>query len=249
MSNGRLIIIAGWAHSAEDLSPLCSTLSSRFDVQATSAAKLYSTVDPALQSLPPVSQYAKALYAMLSKSKGPATILAWSMGSLIAIEAITKLEAKVSRLIIVSGTARFCTKDDYPHGVPEANLRAMTGNLANRPDEVLTTFFHDSMFPETDTGKLVEKKTRKALSLTVDCLQDGLVYLRKTDMRRELPRIQAPTLVVHGKQDKIIPASAGAFLAQNIPSAHLVIHENTGHTMILDRPGLIAEDIRSFVEE
>ena len=243
MSGNRMIIVAGWAHTTEDMAPLCSLLSGKYDIQATSTASLYSTIDPSLDSLPPASQYARALYGLISKAGEPPVIVAWSMGALVAVETIVKLSPRVSRLIIVSGTARFCGSDDYPHGVPEQNLRAMAANLVKQPDEVLTAFFHDAIFPETDRGQKVEKKTRKALSLSIECLRDGLSYLRHTDLRRKLSEIQAPTLIIHGKQDKIIPVSAGEFLNSNIRNSRLVIHEDEGHTLILDHPALIAEDI------
>lgn len=246
--SGRIIIIAGWAHAAEDLSALCSLLSAKYDVQATSTARLFSKVDPGLQSLPPASHYAKALSGIISRSKEPLTLVAWSMGAIVAIEAITKFSLKIRNLVLVNGTARFCAAADYPHGIPEKNLRAMTTGLTKRPDEILTSFFHDAIFPETDKTQIVEKKTRRALSQSIDCLRDGLVYLRRTDLRCELPKINTSTLIVHGNQDRIIPVSAGKFLHDNIADSHLVTHDNAGHTLMLDHPTMIAEDIRTFVE-
>ena len=247
MSN-RMIIVAGWAHTAEDLSPLCSLLSRKYDIQATSIARLFSTPDTGFQSLPVASQYAKALYGLISRSNEPPVLVAWSMGALVAIETIVKLSVKISRLVIVSGTPRFCAGDDYLHGLPEQNLRVMTANIMKRPDDVLTAFFHDTIFPETDNAQIVEKKTRRALSLSTDSLRDGLSYLRQTDLRRELPKLHIPTLIIHGRQDKIIPFSAGEFLKNNIADSNLEIHDNTGHALILDHPALIAEDISTFME-
>jgi len=249
VNSNRMIIIAGWAHTPEDLSPLCALLSPKYDIQVTSTAKLFSTTDPAFQSLPPASQYAKALYGLVSKHKEPQVIVAWSMGALVAIEAVSKLSPTISRLILISGTARFCADADYPHGISEQNIRAMSASLQKRPEEILSGFFRDSMFPETDATQKIERKTRKALSLTPACLNDGLTYLRKNDLRNVLPGIHVPTLVIHGAQDKIIPVSASEFLAKNIPSSRLIVHQDTGHTLILDRPALIAEDIRTFMEE
>jgi pimeloyl-[acyl-carrier protein] methyl ester esterase len=240
-----MIIIAGWAHTAEDMSPLCSLLSGKYDIQATSTARLFSKADVSLQALQPGSQYARALHGIITRTGEPPIIVAWSMG---ALAAITELSARISRLIIISGTARFCAGDDYPQGIPEQNLRAMAASLASRPDEVLTAFFHDAIFPETVKSQEVEKKTRMALSLSREVLLDGLSYLRHADVRRDLPKIHVPTLVIHGRQDKIIPLSAGEFLKNHIVDSRLVIHENAGHTLILDQPAMIAENIRTFVE-
>ncbi|MDD4870691.1 MAG: alpha/beta fold hydrolase [Kiritimatiellae bacterium] len=246
--NSRMIIITGWAHTAEDLSPLCSLLSPKYDIQTISTGKLFSMADINSQSLPPVSHYAKALQGLISRSSEPSVIVAWSMGALIAMEAITSLSLQINKLIIVSGTARFCASEDYPRGVPESNLRAMTVNITKKTDETLASFFRDAMFPETNNRQIVEQKIQRAMPLTIDCLRDGLVYLRQADLHLELSKIRVPTLIIHGREDKIIPVSAGEFLASNISNSRLVVHNDTGHTLILDHPALIAEDILSFVE-
>ena len=47
----------------------------------------------------------------------------------------------------------------------------------------------------------------------------------------ELRRIQCPTLVIHGKADKLMPTSAGEAVAQAIPSARLELIEGMGHDL------------------
>jgi pimeloyl-[acyl-carrier protein] methyl ester esterase len=246
--SSRIIIIAGWAHGTESLSALCSLLAARYSVKATSTAKLFSARHANVRALPSVSQYATTLYEMISKSEEPPILIAWSMGAIVAIETIAKLSPEISRLILVSGTARFYSDVDYQHGVPEKNLRAMALSLASNPDETLTSFLRDAAFPKLESQSEIEKRSRKALSFPADCLNDGLAYLRHTDLRRELPKIQVPTLILHGRQDKIIPSSAGEFLRDNIPGSNLIIHDNTGHSMLLDQPVLIAENMRQFLE-
>ena len=46
-------------------------------------------------------------------------------------------------------------------------------------------------------------------------------------------KITAPTLLVHGTADGIIPCSHGHWLAANLPTATLDLHENLGHISIL----------------
>ncbi|OGV66443.1 MAG: hypothetical protein A2283_06910 [Lentisphaerae bacterium RIFOXYA12_FULL_48_11] len=250
MKARRILLIAGWAHTAENLSPLCSLLSGKYDVQVTSTAKLLCASDPSLQTLPPASQYAKALYGLIGKTTNEApVIVAWSMGALVAIEAIARLGLAASQLIIINGTAKFCADKDYTYGVPEQNIRAMIASLARKPEELLTTFFRDAMFPETGRSQEIERKTRAALSIPLETLKDGLSYLLRTDLRQILPEISVPTLIIHGRQDKIIPFAAGEFLKKNIPGSQMVIHDNTGHSLILDQPAMIVEDIHTYMEK
>jgi pimeloyl-ACP methyl ester carboxylesterase len=47
----------------------------------------------------------------------------------------------------------------------------------------------------------------------------------------ELRRIEAPTLVIHGSKDRMIPASGGRATARAIPGARLLLIEGMGHDL------------------
>jgi pimeloyl-ACP methyl ester carboxylesterase len=51
-----------------------------------------------------------------------------------------------------------------------------------------------------------------------------------------LGEIEAPTLVVHGERDIVIPPSNGRLLAQAIPGAELQMWAGAGHLFITDEP-------------
>lgn len=54
------------------------------------------------------------------------------------------------------------------------------------------------------------------------------------DTYERLPQIAAPTLVITGDADRIIPTENSRILASQIPDAELVILENSGHGFISD---------------
>ena len=49
-----------------------------------------------------------------------------------------------------------------------------------------------------------------------------------------LPDIKAPTLVIHGDVDKLIPVENAKIIASRIPGAELVILEKMGHLFIYE---------------
>ncbi len=49
------------------------------------------------------------------------------------------------------------------------------------------------------------------------------------DRRRRLQTIKAPTLVIHGRQDPLVPLAGGIDTAQHIPGARLEIIDGMGH--------------------
>jgi pimeloyl-ACP methyl ester carboxylesterase len=65
-----------------------------------------------------------------------------------------------------------------------------------------------------------------------------------------LRRIEAPTLVIHGKEDRLVPTAGGIHTAEQVPGARLELFEHMGHD--LPRPllpkfaELITEHARAF---
>jgi pimeloyl-[acyl-carrier protein] methyl ester esterase len=255
MSTNTVMILSGWAHAGDSVLSLSVRLFRRFNVKATSVAELPfpgGCTGHTVDSVPGQrhrEEYASAFYALCSLAKEPPIIVAWSMGALVALEAITGLALKASGLVIVSGTARFCNIDGYTAGVPEQNLRAMAAAFHTKQKETLKKFLEDASFPVAIPQDVFDDKISKARAMGDTALATGLNYLRKTDMRERLSKISIPTLIIHGKQDRIIPVSAAEFLKSRIPDSRLLVHEDSGHNLILDRPDLVADEIVKFVED
>ena len=47
------------------------------------------------------------------------------------------------------------------------------------------------------------------------------------------PTIMAPTLLLHGGDDRMIPASHGAWLAGRVPGGELVLRPEDGHVSVM----------------
>jgi 3-oxoadipate enol-lactonase len=65
---------------------------------------------------------------------------------------------------------------------------------------------------------------------------------------RRLKRIEAPTLVVHGRKDRIVPVANAEILAERIPRAELRILDHAGHVYSTEQPE-VDEDIARFFRE
>ena len=65
---------------------------------------------------------------------------------------------------------------------------------------------------------------------------------------RRLQRIEAPTLVVHGRQDRMVPVANAEILAERIPGAELRILDDAGHLYSTEQPEVDEEIARFFLE-
>ena len=62
---------------------------------------------------------------------------------------------------------------------------------------------------------------------------------------RRLQRMEAPTLVVHGRHDRVVPVGNAEILAERIPGAELRILDEAGHLYSTEQPE-VDEEIAWF---
>jgi pimeloyl-ACP methyl ester carboxylesterase len=62
------------------------------------------------------------------------------------------------------------------------------------------------------------------------------------------PRIAAPTLLLHGGADPIIPRRAAASLQRLIPHSRLVVIDGAGHFLMNDAPQQFVEEVEKFLD-
>jgi 3-oxoadipate enol-lactonase len=65
------------------------------------------------------------------------------------------------------------------------------------------------------------------------------------DTNARLPEIAAPTLVIHGTDDRLLPVQNGKLIASRIPGAQLEIFDDVGHLFFWERPERSAELVRA----
>jgi 3-oxoadipate enol-lactonase len=64
-----------------------------------------------------------------------------------------------------------------------------------------------------------------------------------------LPRIQAPTKIIHGAVDRLIPVENARILKSRLPDARLFIVPEAGHVFTTDQPEIVNRETMDFLEE
>lgn len=80
-----------------------------------------------------------------------------------------------------------------------------------------------------------------------DLLLNGQARPRKPVTAATFQAIHAPTLVMHGEADTVIPVEAGKALAAAIPGAKLILYPGVGHVPMEQIPDRSAADLRAFL--
>lgn len=145
---------------------------------------------------------------------------------------------RVSKVAFISSLPPFLLKTpDTPHGVDASVIKDIQQRIARDRPAYLSEFFADFYNRNIFGG---ERISDEAIQLswnvaadasgkaTLDCVQAWL-----TDFRQDLPRIDVPTLVVHGEQDRILPLEAtGPRLHEAIPGSRFVLVRSGPHGII-----------------
>lgn len=62
-----------------------------------------------------------------------------------------------------------------------------------------------------------------------------------------IAQIKAPTLVIHGKADELVPPGNGELIAERIPGAKLVLLEHASHIFLTDQARAAQKEILEFL--
>lgn len=170
-----------------------------------------------------------------------------SMGAQIAIKYATAYPEKVSKLVLISATPKIVASDDFPHGFPlEVSQRLVTFFQESYSRGMKT--FIKFVFPEAGTEYLkklafeVCQKTTKEIA--INCLSNFL----KEDLRPLLGKINIPTLIIHGENDRLMLLEAAKYLHENIPGSIMYIFKDKGHAPSITAADKFNKILEEFVK-
>lgn len=178
------------------------------------------------------------------------TLCGWSLGAQLALAIAANSPEKVGKLVLVAGTASFIQRQDWPHAMPPEMLAEFTRGMLADVEAMLPRFV--GSFNRGDAR--AKEVTLQLLELADprppgEALATGLNWLRDVDLRQSLPRIQAPTLLIHGSSDPLMPLGAAEALAAQIPKARLVAFADCAHAPFISRPDDFLAAVRDFLHE
>ncbi|MHA7651521.1 adenylate/guanylate cyclase domain-containing protein [Mycobacterium sp. ML4] len=153
-----------------------------------------------------------------------ATILAPGFTSKTGLVLAADYPERVSSLIFINGAARTLRADDYPIGHEIADTDPFT-TVAMEPDAVeqgfdILSIIAPSVAADNAFRAWWDMAGNRAASPSM--ARAIITAVRHSDVRDTLPRITAPTLVLHRDNRKFSPIEHGRYLADRIGGARLI---------------------------
>jgi pimeloyl-ACP methyl ester carboxylesterase len=166
-----------------------------------------------------------------------AVLVGFSMGGAIAVRlASTDGGLHVSKLALVAAAAPIWTqRKDFPYNLPIGAVDDLIELTYKDRPKLLSDFA--KIFSATETA--LNEGIRNwlygiCLSASPYATAQCLIALRDTDLRADLAKILIPTVIMHGKKDKICSFDLAERMKAGISGSYLVAFENSGHSLFLE---------------
>lgn len=167
-----------------------------------------------------------------------------SMGGWVAQKVAALAPKRVKKLFLLNTWA---SSDPKLHAMQNQVLQAIQ---AGKFEEMLSSHIAEILHPDKLKNRpFVDKIKQVMLSSDPQILYNQMqAMLDDYPSTDYLPKIQAPTLVIHGRQDKLFSLDEQRVLTDGIKSAQLAIIENCGHVSPLEQPEAVTTCMRSWIE-
>lgn len=186
---------------------------------------------------------------------GKIVVIGGSYGGMVGLTYASRYPENVSHLIVYATVAdsRFLAQAQAilaERGTAEQ--RAIAQHLWDgtfRDEEHLAEYFR-LMAPMYSTTYDPEKPGQgwKRAKLSADAINRAFSgFLRSYDIRKDLHKITAPTLVIGGRHDWICQPEFSVEIARLIPNADLRIFEQSGHAIRTDETQALLDAIAGFI--
>jgi 3-oxoadipate enol-lactonase len=167
-----------------------------------------------------------------------------SMGGMIAQEFALQYPQRVRSLILGCTAAGGPTAHRAEPAAIEL-LRAVSAMAPAQAAEAAIPFIYDPATPR----RLIDEDiaTRRPWSPTQQGYLAQLMAIVAWESFPRLPQIKVPTLVIHGKTDRLVPVGNSETIATRIPRAQLVVLERAGHLFMTDQTEVAHKAILAFL--
>jgi pimeloyl-ACP methyl ester carboxylesterase len=182
-----------------------------------------------------IGAYANDVFALMDTLKiGRAIFGGHSMGGAIALMLALTMPERTRGLILVGTGAKLAVHPDILNGI--------LTELGKTIGLLIGWYYSPSA-----TGQM-RRRTQQALSsVTPQTLYGDYAAVNQFDVRDQLSRIQAPTLIIGSTADQLTPFKFSEYLHDRIAGSQLVKVEGAGHMLPIEQPEVVAEAVLKWL--
>lgn len=164
-------------------------------------------------------------------------------------------KGRVAKLIMVGAVPPIMLKgDSNPDGTPlevfDGFRKQLAANRSQFYFDVAGGPFYGYNRPGAEVSEgVIENWWRQGMMGSALAHYEGIKAFSETDFTEDLKKVEAPTLVMHGDDDQVVPIKAAGMLSVKIiKNATLKVYEGYPHGMLTTHADVLNPDILAFIE-
>lgn len=166
-----------------------------------------------------------------------AHLLGLSLGGCVALQLACTAAQRLDHLILVNTFARLRHNGRLRQRL--ARLRRALG-----AGDALARLVAASLFADPDIQAFAYERLRRN---DIGVLRRIMLALARFDLRRQLPAVSVPTLVLIGDRDNTVPRRCAGDLLAGLPHARLHVIPDAGHALPYDQPDAFVQAVIPFL--
>jgi pimeloyl-ACP methyl ester carboxylesterase len=177
--------------------------------------------------------------------KSPILVCGLSMGGYVTMSLYRKYP-QLFRGMILTSTKSGADSPEAKSNRDKGVKNVLENGVASIADSMLSKL----VSPETLSSKpgLLKSVNDIMLETSIIGVVGALQGMRdRPDSTPILPKINCPTLIIHGADDQLIPLHEAELMNRIIPNSHLVIVQKAGHLPNMEQPDQFNQAIRDFI--
>ncbi len=234
-----VFMLHGWGSKKELFAPIVDLLSAKYRVIAPDLPGFGKTQEP--PGSWDVGSYADFIIRFIESFDAKHVILlGHSFGGRIIIKMASRSSLPFSiDKIILTGSAGILPKRSMGYYIRTRTYKMAKAFLKCPPVKKL--------FPNA-LSKLQKNAGSSDYAAASPVMRSVFVRVVNEDLAPLLPKIQAETLLIWGKNDDATPLADGIQMERDIPDAGLAKIAGAGHYAWLDQPYVFANILRSYLK-
>lgn len=182
------------------------------------------------------------------------TLVGFSMGGGEIAKYFAKFgDAKINKVVLISAVVPYMLQTaDNPNGVPKDDFDSMLeGITTDRPTFFETfnkDFYGESMLKDAVSKAYLTHSLIACMDASPLATAACAKAFATTDFRNDVPKINVPTLIIHGDKDKTVPIKAtGEQTANLLPNAMFKVYEDAPHGLWFTHQQQLNTDLLEFI--
>ncbi len=170
----------------------------------------------------------------------------FSMGGYVAFEILRRAPERVERLALIDTQAA----PDAPESTARRRgfvEQTQLGRFHGVTSSLLPNLVHPTRLADPAViDPIVEMATHVGAE---GFTREQRAIMARPDSRPLLVDIKIPTVVIFGRQDRVIPLARAEEMAADISNSQLVVIEQCGHMAPLEKPAEVAAALRRWLSQ